>query len=103
MNTDDALRSLLLEIIRVGLRRIRTFAHNRDSTACHREADHIHNLPELVTTLNLDQLRYYLDVERGQFVRDDPDAPLEFMPLWEEMDSLLRKRSGGWSRWWRKR
>ena len=54
-----------LDILRRGLLSIRGAADNGDAEQCHAEADHLHNLPELLAHLVREELRaYHWDVMR---------------------------------------
>jgi hypothetical protein len=54
---------------------------------CANEADHIHNLPDLLANYSPDKLQYYWEVERPCFAaRCDPQQ----LPHWEEQWNRLR-------------
>jgi hypothetical protein len=50
---------LLFEIIKVGVPRIRCSGWAGDAERCADEADHIHNLPDAVSSPSKEKLQYY--------------------------------------------
>jgi hypothetical protein len=88
--TDDDIKRVLLEILRIGLLRVRSAAWEGRSAECAVEADHLHNIPRLVQSLNPVLLRYYLTAERPAFAKIAPRAD-EFASLWEELEWLSKK------------
>ena len=57
------------------------------------EADHLHNLPALLTKYTPDLLDYYWTVERPCFIaRSNADEIRRFEPLWERLETLLPAR-----------
>ena len=63
----EPVRVAVLEILRASLLRIRTAAGAGDAPLCFIEADHVHNLPALLTNYSEEFLRFYLDVERRSY------------------------------------
>jgi hypothetical protein len=86
MTCSADIASILIKILRAGILRIRAAGWEGDAERCALEADHIHNLPNLLSNFNADQLRYYWDTERVAY-RDQievADVGL-FQPLWDEL------------------
>jgi len=84
MNCPPPIAAILLEILSRGILRIR--ACSGDASRCLIEADHIHNLPNLVRDYSPQLLAFYWEVERASFVSLSPEALLAgFEPLWREL------------------
>ena len=71
MNCPPEIADMLLEILRTGLLRIRPHAWPGEAELCAIEADHIHNLPDLLADYLRDKLVYYWDVERAAVHRHE--------------------------------
>jgi hypothetical protein len=69
MTREEDVSRLLLSILRNGILRIRAYATHEDTSPCFVEADHIHNLPDLIRSPRLDRLSYYFDFERPAFLK----------------------------------
>jgi hypothetical protein len=65
-----AVREQLLEILRWALVSIRRAAERNDCGICIVEANHVHNIPDLIEAFSRDRLSYYLDVEATQYARE---------------------------------
>jgi hypothetical protein len=85
---DDRVRRVLLEILRIGLLRVRAAGYAGHAGECAIEADHLHNLPRLVQALAVEELQYYYSVERSAFASQSSDVR-NLEPLWEELGTLL--------------
>jgi hypothetical protein len=80
----------LQAIITTAVLRIRAAGWGGDAQRCAVEADHIHNLPGLLTDYSTDGIRYYWEVEKPSYERAVPAADLAaFRPLWDELEQLL--------------
>jgi hypothetical protein len=84
---------VLLEILNVGLLRVRSAAFAGRSDECALEADHLHNIPAVLQSKRLDLLRYYLTTERPSFEMRASHVE-QFLPLWAELGQLLVEVSG---------
>jgi hypothetical protein len=85
MQCPPEIAEVLLEIIYWGLLRIRTYSNARRSQV---EADHLHNLPELLTKYSPANLDYYWTVERPIYIARSMDASHN-EPMWERLAKLL--------------
>lgn len=86
MNCPSELSGVLLHILRTGVLRIRSLGWSGNAAQCAREADHIHNLPDLLDRYSVDRLKFYWDVERISFIKQSAGADLAmFEPLWSEL------------------
>jgi hypothetical protein len=88
---DDAVRRALLEILRIGLLRVRAAGYAGRAKECALEADHLHNLPRVIQTLAAKELLYYYSVERPSFAKQSTSDVKDLEPLWEELGTLLRE------------
>jgi hypothetical protein len=61
---EEELRRVLLNLLRIGLLRIRVFGWNGDAGNCAIEAGHLHNLPGVAREPRLELLSSYYNVER---------------------------------------
>jgi hypothetical protein len=88
MNNSTEIRDILLEILSTGLLRIRALACAGDAKRCAIEADHIHNLPQLVASCDVEALAYYVEVERASYVEQtDAEYLLIYEPLWRRLQT----------------
>jgi hypothetical protein len=96
---DEALRDALLSILRGGLLRIRARGWDGDAEQCAIEADHLHNVPELIRTLKPELLRYYYEIERPAYLSRVKAAQI-FEPHWSQVGKILsRPQRRWWKRW----
>lgn len=80
--------SLVLEILYRSITQIR--CNPRDAGYCFFEADHIHNLPELVREYSPKRLLWYWDVDRPLYLSRYPEAMDGWVaPLWEKLHPLV--------------
>jgi hypothetical protein len=87
MTCPTAVAEVILDILRQGVLACRAAGWSRDPARSAVEADHIHNLPDLLADYSLDKLQYYWAIERPSFAaRCDPDN----LRLWEERWDRLR-------------
>ena len=64
----DEIREAVAELLRIGLLRIRDAGGSGDSERCFIEADHVHNLPQLLKQYSPELLTFYLTTEREAFL-----------------------------------
>lgn len=83
------------DILRWGLLAIRNSAN--DPERCYVEADHLHNLPELLRNFGNEGLhRYYWEAMRPSFIRQSKPEWVEgYQQLWEELEEATRRETGG--------
>ena len=85
---------ILLKIVELGTLRIRQLGWAGDARRCAIEADHIHNLPQLLLEPSAALLSFYWDVEKPAFEEASRDAGLAmFQPLWDELQSHVSRSS----------
>src|SRR5262245_18964015 len=68
MNCPPDLADAILAIIQVGVLRARAAGWEGDARRAAAEADHVHNLPDLLREYSDERLRYYWQVERPAFL-----------------------------------
>ena len=85
MRCPPHIAETILEIIRLGILRIRSYGWAGASERCAEEADHLHNLPDLLTDFSLDRLKYYWDIERPAFLHRCGESATAFEPLWQQL------------------
>jgi hypothetical protein len=73
-------RELYLELLQRGLSQIRGLAGTKNSKQIFAEADHLHNIPNLLRTGHPDLEKYYLEIERKCFI--SASEPL-YLPTYE--------------------
>ncbi|HYV38875.1 MAG TPA: hypothetical protein VE988_24540 [Gemmataceae bacterium] len=94
MTCPPAIAGVLVQILNIGLLRIRAAGWENQAEACAREADHLHNLPSLLTDFSEDRLLYYWEAERTSFIEQSANARIgQFADLWSELEKLLPAKS----------
>jgi hypothetical protein len=84
----------MLDILYEGLLRIRMLAISGNTRACFDEADHLHNLPELLRSNQREELvRFYSELERPSFQSASAHSVEAFEPLWARLDALMKADS----------
>ena len=89
MNEHDEIKRVLLDIIQVGLLRIRSYGNSGVAEACSVEADHLHNLPSLIQSFSRELLLFYYNVERPAFINATTSNLDEFKQLWGQLGRLI--------------
>ncbi|HKI32077.1 MAG TPA: hypothetical protein VKA46_09425 [Gemmataceae bacterium] len=88
MTCPPAVAEILLEMLRHGLLRTRAAGWSGDADRCAAEADHFHNLPDLLRDYSPERLRYYWDAERSAFRSHlSPEELASWEPLWQRLRS----------------
>jgi hypothetical protein len=84
------LASILAQILQYGLVRIRAYGWEKDADRCALEADHLHNLPMLLSDFKAEMLDYYWNVERPCYLeKANPESATPYQPLWDELATHL--------------
>jgi hypothetical protein len=93
MNTPPVVQASLLTILKIGLLNIRYYADAKNLARCSIEANHLHNIPGLLEKFSVDLLKFYIDIERPQYVRETNDQVLkEMRGAWSELADWLSKQ-----------
>jgi hypothetical protein len=90
MSQEDEVREILCDLVRIGLLRIRVLSGEGYSKECFIEADHLHNLPALIKSLQPELLSNYWNIERPAFMQQAPNVE-EFQAHWEKLAEFLEK------------
>ena len=95
----EILRDALLSILREGLLRARARGWDGHAGMCAIEADHLHNIPELIRALDPESLRYYYEVERTCFLELATHTE-GFEPDWRTIEPFVnRTERRKWKLW----
>ena len=88
MTCPSDIATVVLEIIRHGTLSARAAGWAGDAARAAREADHIHNLPELLQSYSPDLLDYYWNVQRSCYITESARSGGNaegFQELWERL------------------
>ncbi len=84
------VREALAQILEIACLSIRVAARKGDVKYCAIEADHIHNLPDLLRKFDAAKLKYYLSVTRPSYIEalgQLPDTTVEpYQALWRQLE-----------------
>ena len=78
---------IVTAILYTGLLRIRAMGGAGDASRCALEADHLHNLPNLLTNFTPELLQFYWEVERPDYLRRCPGGGVAFEELWAKLSA----------------
>jgi hypothetical protein len=94
MNTAPPIaQASLLRILKYGLLNIRHYADCKNFGRCGIEANHLHNIPGLLENFSADLLKFYLDVEVPQYVRETNGQVLaDIRSAWAELTGWLSRQ-----------
>jgi hypothetical protein len=95
MSCPPEIAEAILEILQMGLLRIRALGWSGNSSGCASEADHLHNLPSLLSNYSPELLRYYWEAERPAYCSRGDGNPAAFAPAWERLHHLLKQGGNG--------
>ncbi len=70
----EEAKEVLLEILGQGLLRIRTSGWAARNDECAHEADHLHNLPKVISDGTARSVLYYYNVERPAYIKMAPQG-----------------------------
>lgn len=86
MRCPPEVGEIVLRIIESGLERIRSLAWSGQADRCAIEADHVHQLPDLLVDYSREKLEYYWEVERSRYVTLTPESQLAgWETLWDRL------------------
>ena len=81
---------IITDILTIGLLRIRCGDWPDRSARCVVEADHLHNLPNLLANYSPELLDYYWNVERPCFIQNSSADDIEgFTAAWESLAEFI--------------
>ena len=94
MNCPPEIAGTILEIIQMGLLRIRQQGWAGDAAGCAAEADHIHNLPDVLREYSPDRLWYYWEAEKPAYENQTAGAARAYFdPLWARLAPHVPQRT----------
>ncbi len=79
-------RDLYLKILYYALLNIRGLGKMGRGSECAIEADHVHNIPELLATEDPGRQTHYWDIERTLYLKSKSEFKSAFHLLWKEME-----------------
>ena len=86
----NELQVVLLKLLTRSLLNIRELCNLGDCVDAQLEAEHTHNIPDLVRTLDERDLDYYLNTERVSYRKQSKkEYGMRFIPIWQELDGLI--------------
>jgi len=86
MNCPPEIATILTRIVTFGLVQARAAGWSGDAARAALEADHVHNLPRLISEFDPDSLAYYWEAERASYLNQaDPESASLFEPLWHDL------------------
>lgn len=83
------LSDIILRILQMGIVQARSAGWSGDAELCTPEANHIHNLPDLLRRYSPRKLKYYWNLERTSYIGQRGGQPIVFEQLWEELELLV--------------
>ena len=83
------IADVILRILQTGVVEARSAGWSKDADLGAAQADHIHNLPDLLRRYSPRKLKYYWERERPLFISRMGGQPLMFEELWAELESLV--------------
>lgn len=90
MDCPREIAEVVMAILEQRIVRIRAFATSQQAKKCLWEADHLHNLPAIMSDYRPERLRFYWEVERPTFMAQIPEEERrELTPLWERLERLI--------------
>ncbi len=94
MNCPREIAQVVLHLLAHGLLRIRAFAGAGESKKCFIEADHLHNLPSLLSDYRPEMLQFYWEIERPSFVKQVPEQERrDLQPIWDRLAPLVAQET----------
>ena len=93
MSCPPEIAEIILEILQTGLLGIRALGWSGNSAGCASEADHLHNLPRLLSDFSPELLRYYWEVERPAYCSRGEGNPAAFASAWQRLQAQLEREA----------
>lgn len=91
MQCPQEILEVISDILTTGLLRIRAMDWRERPERCAVEADHLHNLPNLLAHYSPELLDYYWNVERPCFVNNSSPEDIEaFLPAWKSLGEFVK-------------
>jgi hypothetical protein len=90
MGCPSEIASVLLEIIKTGLLRIRVLGWEGNAERCAEEADHLHNLPSLLQNFTDAGLQAYWHGKRTIILSRGANDTADFDRLWSQLARYVK-------------
>lgn len=91
----EEIRSILLDLLRDGLLRIRVWGWNDKAAECAVEADRLHNVPGMIREMDVEAIRRFYDFELRHYA-ESMEAPGFYELAWKRLGAVLdRMQSRG--------
>jgi hypothetical protein len=97
MQCPPELAKIVLEIVKRGILFARLAGWEGDANRAAIEADHVHNLPDLLESYTPEKLSYYREVEIPSYLQQGQAAGIEtgwFEGLWEKLRVFVERQTG---------
>jgi hypothetical protein len=92
---DSNTSRALFRILQDGLLRIRARAYSGQADECGIEADHLHNIPEILLSGSDELLESYMRVDRPLFQSLSSERAAQLAPHWESIGRYLKEKRDG--------
>ena len=90
MNCPKNVADALLAIVGIGILKIRAAANRGDATRCVVEADHIHNIPDVLSDYHPELLDFYWHTERMVYIRHSTSEDVaQFVAPWAVLQECI--------------
>ncbi len=83
------IADVILRILQTGIIEARSAGWSNDAERSTMQANHIHNLPDLLRRYSPRKLRYYWNRERPSFIGQMGGQPIVFEQIWAELEPLV--------------
>ena len=98
MHCPASIEPTILEIIRCALLNIRSLGWDGKAAGCALEADHVHNLPNLIQDYSEGALKYYLGPGRAEYAREMQESATgdlhHLQQLWDQLERFVAQNAG---------
>lgn len=95
MNCPNQIADIVLQIVRDGIISARLAGWGDRARLSALEANHVHNLPDLLREYAPEKLEYYWNIERPEYMRDFSaevgEEPKRFQEYWKQLEPLVPK------------
>lgn len=85
------IADVILRIVQTGILEAWSAGWSNDAERSTIQANHIHNLPDLLRRYSPRKLKYYWNLERPSFIGQMGGQPIVFDQLWTELEPLVPK------------
>ncbi len=86
------IADVVLRILQTGIVEARSAGWSGDVKLCTDQANHLHNLPDLLRRCSPRKLKYYWHTERDLLIRQMGGQPIGFEELWAELEPMVPEK-----------